>query len=53
MCPLTAKGKKVKKAMEEQYGKGKGESVFYASEKKGTIQGVSKGSGKKGKSKKK
>lgn len=38
--PLTAKGKKIKKAMEKQYGKKKGKQVFYASEAKGSIKGV-------------
>lgn len=32
--PLTKRGKKTKKAMEEHYGKKKGESVFYAYENK-------------------
>jgi hypothetical protein len=32
--PLTAKGKKIKKAMEKTYGKEQGEKVFYAMEKK-------------------
>ncbi len=41
--PLTAKGKKIKKAMVETYGKKKGEQVFYASENKGAIKGVAKG----------
>jgi len=40
--PLTKKGKKIKKAMEEQYGKEKGKKVFYASENKGRIKGVKK-----------
>lgn len=40
--PLTKKGKKVKRAMEKQYGKKKGERVFYASERKGTVKGVKK-----------
>lgn len=40
--PLTSKGRKIKEAMERQYGKEKGESVFYASENKGTIKGVHK-----------
>lgn len=40
--PLSSKGRKVKKAMEKHYGKKKGEQVFYASEKKGTIKGVKK-----------
>ena len=38
--PLTGKGAEIKAAMEEQYGKEKGESVFYASANKGTIKGV-------------
>lgn len=41
--PLTKKGKKIKHAMEEKYGKKKGKQVFYASENKGTIKGVKKG----------
>jgi hypothetical protein len=38
--PLTEKGEKIKGAMEEKYGKEKGEQVFYASKNKGTISGV-------------
>ena len=38
--PLTGKGRKILRAMKEQYGSKKGESVFYASENKGTISGV-------------
>lgn len=38
--PLTKKGEKIKKAMMKEYGGKKGESVFYASENKGTIKGV-------------
>ena len=38
--PLTKKGKKVLKNMEKEYGKKKGEQVFYASANKGTITGV-------------
>lgn len=41
--PLTEKGKKIEHAMEKEYGKKKGESVFYASRNKGTIKGVEKG----------
>ena len=46
--PLTEKGKKIKRAMmrpksQGGYGKKKGEKVFYASEKKGTIKGIQKG----------
>ena len=40
--PLTGKGEKIKKAMTEQYGKDKGEQVFYASANKGVITGVEK-----------
>jgi hypothetical protein len=40
--PLTKKGKKIKKAMKEQYGQEKGEEVFYASQNKGTIKGTHK-----------
>ena len=47
--PLTAKGKKIKKAMEKEYGKGKGEEVFYASQNKGNIKGTHKPRKKKGK----
>ena len=38
--PLTSKGEKIKKAMQQQYGAKKGEEVFYASKNKGTISGV-------------
>ncbi len=44
--PLTKKGEKIKSAMEKEYGKKKGDSVFYASENSGRIKGVKKG-GKK------
>jgi hypothetical protein len=40
--PLTSKGKKIKAAMAKEYGKKKGEQVFYALENKGTIKGVTK-----------
>jgi hypothetical protein len=40
--PLTKKGKKIKRHMEEEYGKKKGEEVFYASQNKGTIKGTHK-----------
>jgi len=40
--PLTKKGKKIKEAMEKEYGEKKGEAVFYASENKRTIKGVAK-----------
>ena len=38
--PLTKKGRKIKSAMQEQYGETEGERVFYASRNKGTISGV-------------
>lgn len=41
--PLTKKGKKIRAAMEKQYGKERGDRVFYAAENKGTIKGVKKG----------
>lgn len=41
--PLNKKGKKIKAEMQKEYGKKKGEKVFYASENKGTIRGVTKG----------
>jgi hypothetical protein len=40
--PLTKKGKKIKKAMMEQYGAKIGEIVFYKSENKGKIKGIKK-----------
>ena len=40
--PMTAKGTKIMKAMQEQYGKKKGKEVFYASKAKGKIKGVEK-----------
>ena len=40
--PLTKKGEKIKRAMEEGYGKKKGDRVFYASQNKGTIKGTHK-----------
>jgi hypothetical protein len=45
--PVTKKGKKIKAAMEKEYGKKKGTAVFYASANKGTITGVHKGKKKK------
>ena len=44
--PLNAKGKKIKAAMQKEYGTKKGTSVFYASENKGTVKGVTKRKGK-------
>lgn len=40
--PLSEKGKKVKKKMEQTYGKEKGEQVFHASVNKGKIKGAKK-----------
>lgn len=40
--PLTKKGKKIMSAMKGEYGKDKGEKVFYASQNKGTIKGTHK-----------
>ena len=40
--PLTAKGKKIKAAMQKQYGKDRGERVFYATENKGAVKGVAR-----------
>ena len=38
--PLTKKGKKIMAAMEKEYGKERGQRVFYASANKGKIKGV-------------
>lgn len=40
--PLTSKGKKIMRTMMKEYGKKRGEQVFYASRNKGTIKGVDK-----------
>jgi hypothetical protein len=40
--PLNEKGRRIKAQMLEYYGPEKGERVFYASEKKGTIKGITK-----------
>ena len=45
--PLTKKGEKIKAAMKKQYGSKKGEQIFYATENKGSIKGVTKKTGKK------
>jgi hypothetical protein len=42
MAPLTKKGEKLKKELQKEYGKKKGESVLYAMEKKGTAKGITK-----------
>ena len=41
--PLTPKGKKILRAMQKEYGPGKGRSVFYASVNKGLIKGAEEG----------
>ena len=41
--PLTAKGSKIKRAMERFYGKKRGDRVFYASERAGRIGGIKRG----------
>ena len=41
--PLTKKGAKIKRSIEREYGRKKGEDVFYASVNKGTIKGAHKG----------
>jgi len=38
--PLTAKGRKILKQMQKEYGAEKGREVFYASINKGRITGV-------------
>lgn len=40
--PLNKKGKEIKSAMVKEYGPKKGMQVFYASENKGKIKGVTK-----------
>lgn len=41
--PLTSKGKKIQSAMRAEYGKKKGDSVFYASINKGKVKGAEGG----------
>jgi hypothetical protein len=45
--PLTAKGKKLKEKFKKQYGKKKGEKVFYAMENSGKLKKVLKAKGGK------
>lgn len=45
--PLTKKGSKIKRAMQKEYGKERGERVFYASQNKGIIKGTHRKSGRK------
>ena len=40
--PLNKKGKKILSAMKKEYGKKKGEQVFYSSENKGKLKGIKK-----------
>lgn len=40
--PLTEKGRKIKRSMQKEYGKKKGDEVFYASQNKGNIKGTHK-----------
>ncbi len=40
--PLTPRGKKIMKSMKEQYGKKKGEKVFYAMENSGKLKKIKK-----------
>ena len=40
--PLTKKGKMIMRSMKKQYGKKRGEQVFYATKNKGKIKGVKK-----------
>ena len=40
--PLTKKGKRIMRSMKKQYGKKRGEQVFYATKNKGKIKGVKK-----------
>ena len=44
--PLTKKGAKIKRAMTKQYGRKKGEQVFYVSQNAGKIKGTHKKKGK-------
>ena len=40
--PLTAKGRKIKRALTRRYGKTKGTSILYAGKNKGTFTGIDK-----------
>ena len=51
--PLSRKGKKIRKAMREFYGKEKGDQVFYASENAIKINGLTSLNPKKKKRKNK
>lgn len=41
--PMSKAGRKIKKNLEEQYGKKRGKQIFYAMENKGKIPGMAKG----------
>ena len=51
--PLTKKGAKIRRAMQQEYGKEKGEAVFFASRNKGVIKGVEKRGGRQSTSRRK
>jgi hypothetical protein len=40
--PLSKKGKEIIDNMHSQYGKKKGDAIFYASKNAGTIKGIEK-----------
>lgn len=40
--PLTKKGKKIKRALQAEYGKKAGERVLYAMENKGKVKGIAR-----------
>ena len=42
--PLTKKGRKILRAMQEHYGDERGEAIFYASKNAGKITGVERSS---------
>lgn len=45
--PLTKKGKKIMSELKKEYGKEKGENIFYAIEAKKTMKGLTKKKGTK------
>ena len=38
--PLTSKGETIKSALQEEYGKERGEKILYAGKNKGTFTGI-------------
>lgn len=44
--PLTPKGRKILRAMQQEYGPAKGKAVFYASINKGLITGAEAAGGR-------